>query len=680
MRPSRLATIALLTISCAAAPEAPPAAAPPASPPAPRVLRFDVVMAERVAGAEVVTLREGGSWDGTYEFTDRGRGPKLAVHVEVGADGAPRAIDITGNDYYKAAVDEHLALRGATLAWDNGAERGEAPAGAGAVYTPLAKSPALTAALARALLHAPDHARALLPAGRAQIERGGDLVVEGEGAKAHVTRYDLLGLDFEPTPVWLDDEGQLFAMGSEWWAAVRSGFRSVLPRLFAEQEAARSARLARLAKSIARVPPPAGLAITHARIVDVEARTAAMGTIVVKGDRIVAVGPEATTPVPPGALAIDAAGKTVIPGLWDMHTHVDASDGLLHVAAGVTTVRDLANDMDVLQRLRKSWDAGETIGPRLLAAGFIDGRGPFQGPTKVFADTEEEARADVAMYAARGYVQIKVYSSLKPALVPVIVAEAHRAGLRVSGHVPNGMIAADAVNAGFDELQHMNFVFLDLVASRADDTRTPLRFTLVAERGAGLDLKSQPVKDFVALLASHHTVVDPTLDVFEALFTDRKGTLPERYARYADRLPVGVRRDALRGGLPVPEGKDATFRASFARMLEMTKLLHDSGIRLVAGTDSTAGFDLHRELELYEKAGIAPAEVLAMATIGAARVMKRDKDLGSIAAGKLADLVLVDGKPDAKLADLDRVVTVIKGGVAYGSNEMYAALGVGPVR
>lgn len=506
------------------------------------------------------------------------------------------------------------------------------------------------------------------------------MVVEGEGGKLHVTLYQLLGFDYAPVAIWLDDEGQLFARGSEWQVEVRSGYRSALPRLFAEQESARLSRLGDLAKRVTHRPPPAGLAIVHARIVDVEAKTSQMGTIVVKGDRIVAVGPEATTPVPPGAQTIDAAGKTVIPGLWDMHAHVDASDGLLDLAAGVTTVRDLANDMDVVDHLRKNWDSGETIGPRLILAGFIDGRGPYQGPTKVFADTEEEARSDVATYASRGYAQIKIYSSLKPALVPIIVAEAHRAGLRVSGHVPTGMIAADAVNAGFDELQHMNFVFLDLLASRDQETRTPSRFTIVAERAAGVDLRSAPVKELVALLASHHTVVDPTLNVFEVLYTDRKGVLPERVARIADRLPAMSRRDYMAGGLAVPEGQDATYRASFTRMLEMTKLLFDSGVPLVAGTDAMPGFDLHRELELYEKAGIPPADVLAIATIGAARVMKRDKDLGSITVGKLADLVLVDGKPDALLSDLDRVVTVVKGGAVFDSQDLYTPMGVGPLK
>jgi imidazolonepropionase-like amidohydrolase len=316
----------------------------------------------------------------------------------------------------------------------------------------------------------------------------------------------------------------------------------------------------------------------------------------------------------------------------------------------------------------------------MLLAGLIDGRGPFQGPTKVFADTEEEARADVAMFASHGYEQIKIYSSVKPAIVPAIVAAAHQAGLRVSGHTPSGMIAADAVNAGFDELQHMNFVFLNFLSTREDDTRTPLRFTRVAERGASLDLGSPKVAELFALLSTHHTVIDPTLTIFEGMFTDRRGEVPARVARVADRLPVQVRRGFLAGGLPVPEGMDATYHASFERMLVMTRHLHDHGIRIVAGTDGMPGFDLHRELELYVKAGIDAAEVLSIATIGAARVMKHDKEMGSIQAGKFADLVVVDGKPDVDMDDLDRVETVIKSGVVYASPELYGAIGVAPIK
>jgi imidazolonepropionase-like amidohydrolase len=328
--------------------------------------------------------------------------------------------------------------------------------------------------------------------------------------------------------------------------------------------------------------------------------------------------------------------------------------------------------------MRDAWASGAEIGPRVLVAGLIDGRGPYQGPSKVFADTVAEGKADIDTYAARGYEQIKLYSSLEPELVAPLAAYAHSKHLRVSGHVPAHMFAAEAVEAGYDEIQHANFLMLQFISSRDDDTRTPLRFTLVAQKGASLDLASPEVRKFVALLVKHKTVIDPTLATFEPMFLARQGQLGPTYAAVADRFPVQVRRGLYNGAMPVPEGMDATYRASYEMMKKLVKTLWDAGVRVVAGTDDLAGFALHRELELYADAGIPPADVLALATIGAARVMRHEKEWGSIAPGKYADLVLVDGKPDEHIADVRRPVTVVKGGTVYASADLLAAIGVRP--
>jgi hypothetical protein len=359
-----------------------------------------------------------------------------------------------------------------------------------------------------------------------------------------------------------------------------------------------------------------------------------------------------------------------------MHSHVQPLDGLLDLANGVTGARDLANDVDSLLRTKQAWDSGAEIGPRMVIAGFIDGRGPYQGPTKVFADTVDEGKQDIDMYASKGFEQIKLYSSVKPELVPPLAAYAHSKGLRVSGHIPNGMTAEQAVLAGYDEIQHANFLFLNFLAGKDDDTRTPVRFTLVAQKGAGLDLASPPVKAFIALLAAHKTVIDPTLVTFEPMLLGREGQVYPSYAPIADRLPVQVRRGLLTGGLPVPDGMDATYRASFAAMEKMVRLMWEAGVRVVAGTDALAGFSLARELELYVEAGIPAPDVIALATLGAARVVRHDKEWGSIAAGKLADLVLVDGKPDVQISDVRKPVTVVKGGVVYACADLLGAVGM----
>jgi imidazolonepropionase-like amidohydrolase len=168
------------------------------------------------------------------------------------------------------------------------------------------------------------------------------------------------------------------------------------------------------------------------------------------------------------------------------------------------------------------------------------------------------------------------------------------------------------------------------------------------------------------------------LSIFENMFADRPGQVGEGFAAVAPRLPAQIRRGFLTGGLPVPEGMDQQFRGSFATMLKLVKAAYDAGIPVEAGTDSMAGFALHRELELYVKAGIPAPQVLQLATLGAARIMKRDKELGSIAAGKLADLAIVDGDPSSNISDIRRMRTVIKDGVRYESSELYRALGVTP--
>jgi len=151
------------------------------------------------------------------------------------------------------------------------------------------------------------------------------------------------------------------------------------------------------------------------------------------------------------------------------------------------------------------------------------------------------------------------------------------------------------------------------------------------------------------------------------------------YSAVADRFPTQIRRGFLYGGLDVPAGMDQRYRDSFQQMLKMTRALYDAGVPIVAGTDALAGFTLPRELELYEQAGIPSPKVLQLATLGAARVMKRDQELGSIEAGKLADVILVDGNPATQVGDVRKVSTVVKDGVLYRAAELDRALGVKPL-
>ena len=641
--------------------------------------RYTFTLAGNKAGFESSSRNADGSMQIHFEFNDRGRGPNVNEKIVFGKDGIPVELEISGVDYLKAPVDERFSLKQGTAAWKNRAEEGQQKINGTAFYASISGASEESALLAQALLAAPNHKLPLLPAGEASIEKRSELKINANGQSRTIVQYAINGLGFAPSPLWLAQDGKFFASVSTWSSIIQEGWESATADLLKEQDKFANERSANLARTLAH-RPQGPLVFTHANLFDAEsAQMLPNRTVVITGNRITAVGPDGKVDLPANAETIDAAGKTLMPGLWDMHVHVQPGDGLLHMSCGVTSVRDLANDTDFLMQLRSRFDAGTEIGPRVVMAGFIDGRGPYQGPTKVFADTEEEARNAIDNYAKLGYIQIKVYSSLKPELLPKIVEMAHAHGMRVSGHVPSGMNAAQFVRDGVDEIQHMNFIFLNFMP-QVKDTRTPARFTEVAAHGAEIDPKSEQVQAFIQLLKEHKIVLDPTLSIFESLIDDRPGKMAQGYAAVADSMPAQVRRGFLYGGLPVPAGQDQRYQDSFQRMLDMARTFYDAGIPIVAGTDSYAGLALHRELELYEKAGIPAAKVLQLATLGAARVVKRDSELGSIAPGKLADVILVDGDPAAHISDIRRVRTVVKDGVVFQVADMDRALGVIPMK
>jgi imidazolonepropionase-like amidohydrolase len=644
-------------------------------------VRYTVLMMGQPAGVETSTVTAAGGRQIFFEYNDRGRGPKMSSRIALGADHIPTLVETTGNDYFKGPVAERFTLSDGRAVWKNKAEQETKTVAGRAFYISMDGSPEESALLAQALLTAPGGRLALLPEGEARIERVGELKVaaDGQGGRT-VVQYSISGLGFTPFPIWLDEDRRFFASVSSWLTVIRAGWEASAPALLKTQDELETARDGALAKALTHHPQGA-LVFKNANLFDAETMTMRPHiTVVISGNRITEVGPDAKVKTPARSEVIDAGGQTLMPGLWDMHVHLSGGDGLMHLAAGVTSVRDMGNDTEQLLALRRKFDDGVSIGPRVLAAFLIDGRGPYTGPTKNLVDTEEEARAAVDKAASLGYAQIKIYSSIKPELVPKIVAMAHERGLRVSGHVPAFMNAEQFVRAGVDEIQHTNFLFLNFLFDTVKDTRTPVRFTAVAEHAAELDLQSEPVKSFVRLLLERRIVIDPTVNIFEGMFTGRPGAVSPDFAAVADRLPPQVRRGLLGGGLPVPEGKDQRFRDSFQAMLKMVRALYDADVPVVAGTDSTPGFALHRELELYVAAGIPAPKVLQIATLGAARVMKRDRELGSIARGKLADLILIDGDPAARIGDIRRVTTVVKDGAVYQTSALYQAIGVRPVK
>jgi hypothetical protein len=641
---------------------------------APQTLRYTISSNGKVAGSEVDSYLPEGRVESTFEFNDRGRGPKISAVYIFDSSGLPLRVDETGNDYLKAPVDEHFEVKDGVAHWRSTAENGQGAAGS--FYVSNNGSAAEMAFLVEALQKAHGGTVHLFPAGEARLERLTDVTLEDHGQKMHVTDFAITGLSFGPQTVWLDDQQRFFAMPGTWFALLREGWEKTNDQLYALDLKLRDERYARLAKNLAKHPEHS-IAIEHVRLFDSEqASMREDQTVVVAGDRFVMVGPAAAVHVSADAERIDGTGKTILPGLFDMHAHAQALDGILNIASGVTTVRDMGNDIGELQHLQDLWQNGTAIGPRVWKSGFIDGHSPFQAPTGLYADTAAEAAAAVNRYADLGYVQIKLYSSLNPDFVPGIVKLAHSRGLRVSGHIPNGMIASQFVEDGADEIQHINFIFLNFLASQVKDTRTPERFTAVGTNAAKLDLQSEPVNNFIELLLKHHTTVDVTLATFEGMFSGRPGVASPDLVPVLKRLPAQVQRSAYSGGLPVSAENDQLYQDSYRAMLAMTKRMYDAGIPILAGTDATAGIMLHRELELEVQAGIPAAKSLQIATFNAARLLKQEKELGSIAEGKRADFLLVEGNPAERIGDIRRCRLVMKNGTLYKSGDLYAAVGI----
>jgi imidazolonepropionase-like amidohydrolase len=634
--------------------------------------RYTVTIMGLTAGQQAV-WSEGGRLRAFFQYNDRGRGPKTYSTLAL-QDGVPQSEEVEGNDYMKDAVSEKFSLRDGTASWKSKAEGGSRKLQAPAFYLAMYGAPLDFALLARAALDR-GGSMALLPEGEARIEKVRDLSAQAAGKSQPVTLYAVSGIDFSPLYVWLDERRELFALGGVWQAVVREGWEPAMPALIEAQQEADKQRAKEIAGRLAH--RPGGKLVFHdVGLFDAEvARVVPGQDVVIDGARVVSVAP--TGPAPAGAEVIEGKGKTLIPGLWDMHAHVSGNDGLLNLAAGVTTVRDLANDTDELMARRKRIEEGSELGTRIVMAGFMDGPGPYQGPTKVLVADEKAGREWVDKYAGLGMVQIKLYSSLKPELVAPIAEEAHKKGLRVSGHIPAGLVAAEAVKLGYDEIQHVNFLVLNFMPD-VKETRTPARFLEPAKRAADLDLASAPVREFIQLLLDRHTTLDPTLGAFETLLLDRPGQMSVGVRPVADRFPVQIRRGFLAGSLPVPPGMDARYKASWAKMLALIRQLYERGVPIEAGTDGLAGFGLHRELELDVEAGIPAPAVLRLATLGAAHIMGFDHDLGSVRPGKLADLALIDGDPAARISDVRRTALTVKDGVVYRPAELYRELGVRP--
>jgi imidazolonepropionase-like amidohydrolase len=636
---------------------------------------------KRPSGTSVIT-RKGKQLTTAIEILENGRGPKVDATITLADDGTIAALQARGHHAFGATFESSFSLAGGQASWKSPEETGARALPGPAFYVPPATIPELDGLLVQAALRRGGPGGGtidILPAGTARVEKTGEVQVSAGGTTRTLVGYSISGLKLSPSQTWMNRDGSWFGSVSEWGSLVPQGWEAAIEPLLAEQRRLTRERDARLAAELAHRPPAAGLAFTHARVLDVEkGRWLADQTVLVVGETIKAVGPSTTTKVPAGAEVVDLAGKALLPGLVDMHAHLGDEDGLLNLASGVTTARDVGNDPDKVDDFKKRYDEGAAIGPHVLRFGFIEGRNEKAASSTITAETVEEAQAAVKFFADRGYEGVKIYNSMRPELVPVIAKAAHQRGLLVTGHVPVHMLAHEAVRAGYDGIEHVNMLFLNFFATHDTDTRDTTRFTLVGDKAADFDLTSKPVRDFFKLLVERKTVIDPTNNAFEDLLVGEQGKIIPGLEDMVARLPVQAQRFYLLGGLPLDGDKRARYAASFDKTLAMTRALYDAKVRLVIGTDALAGLMYHHELELYARAGIPNAAILRMATIDPARYLGRAGGVGTVAAGKVADLIVVDGDPLARIADVKKVETTMRAGVVYSTAALYGALGVAP--
>jgi imidazolonepropionase-like amidohydrolase len=659
------------------APTAADAQAAQAALPAPQVLPGAKPLLSQVQIHGMTVGRQALSRQGNevlvdYAFSERGRGDQLRAKWMLDARGLPLRYEAEGNDYWKVPLAERFDRADGKATWKNRVEQGSAAwPEAGAFYLPANAPPEFTGVLARALLKAPGQRLALLPAGEATLTKGPTIVAGGR----RLTLHQISGIDFTPVAVWLDERQQTAAVIDDWFEVLEARDVPALARLTTAQRDADKRWSADVAKRLTHVPQ-GDLLIRHARLFEPRDLVAREDMrVLVRGGFIVRVEPDDGSPAPAGTEVIEAAGRFLMPGLWDVHQHFSGTDGVFDLIAGVTSARDMANDNVPLIERVKRFDAGTELGPRVVKAGIVEGVGPLAGPTDVRVETVEQARKALDWYADRGYEQIKIYSSFKPELVRPIADMAHARGLRVSGHVPAFMRAGQFIDAGADEIQHLNFIVLNFFPEVAD-TRGKDRYTVMAEKLLQLDLDSAPVTGFIAELKRRHTVLDPTVAILEGLYSGAPGEPPAALKGMVERFPPIVRRRLLSGAVAVPPGKEEAYRQALPRLLQLIKRLHDGGVTLMPGTDAFAGYTLHRELELYVRAGIPNAEVLRLATLTPAQVLGVAGQRGEIAAGKQADMVLLDGDPLRDIAALRQVVKTIKAGRVFDPAQLEAAMGM----
>ena len=637
------------------------------------------------AGHQVVTTGDDGITRVDYVFKDNGRGPELKEEFKLAPDGTFTSYHVTGSTTFGAPVDESFGREGNKAWWKSTSDKGEQTVEGTALYSPLGGTPAGFSVAFAALAKRPDGKLPMIPSGTLSTRKVAEAEVSNGKEKRKVQLLALTGIGLVPTFAWAT-EGQpskgesprLFAFIYPGFVQlIEDGWQSNANALETRQKQAETETLVAFQKRLAH-PLQGATLIRNARVFDSEkAVLGPASDVLVRDGRIVSVGATGSGKAKADHV-VDAGGRVLLPGLFDMHAHVGRWDGGLNIATGVTTVRDMGNDNATLQQIIAEEKAGTLLATRIVPGGFIEGESPMSARNGFVIKNLDEAKKAIDWYAEHGYPQIKIYNSFPKAILRDTTAYAHSKGLRVSGHIPAFLRAQEAVEQGYDEIQHINQVMLNFLVDDKTDTRTLVRFYLPAEKVADLDFDSKPVQDFIAMLAKKQTVIDPTISTFE-YWRQRPGQMTESYGPVADHMPPDIQRGLRVAEMKIPDDATAErYNKSFLKMVEFVGRMYKAGVPIVAGTDAIPGFTVQSELEWYVRAGMTPSQALQVATWNGAKYSRTLEDRGSIAPGKRADLILVDGDPTKDISDIRKVALVLKGDTAYYPSEIFEAMGIKP--
>jgi imidazolonepropionase-like amidohydrolase len=637
---------------------------------------------ERLAGKETYDiLSDGANLNVTvdFNFANRGRNVPLTAIFNGQKDWTPIAFEIKGHTSRTTTIDQAVEVGSGKLHIRSRADWRyvDAPQ---RFFTIAGYAPATMQMLLLRYWRAHGVPRQLdvVPLGGHLeiIPRGRDTVTV-KGRKISLLRYLVNGLIWGHEWLWVDAKGDLVAaitVSAEFahFEAIREGYEDALGSLVGLAGKDGMKALAEL-----RNQTPVGesrtIAIVGGTLIDGNGgeplRDAA---VIVRNGRIAAIGPENSLAIPSGAYRVDAAGKTILPGLWDMHAHFEQVEwGPIYLAAGVTTARDCGNEFEFITAVRDALRDDRGVGPRLLLAGVVDGTSPVSaGVQRV--DTPEQALYWTRRYHDAGFQQMKIYSSVKLEEEKIVIGEAHRLGMSVTGHVPDGLDAFQTVAAGQDQINHIIYVadiMHPLLPPDADRTARK-------KATASIDLASPEAAKAVEFLKAHGTVLDPTLAVFEIdeATTEHPVASIEPGVNFV--APELVQ--SLTDVEPPSEASRLQEQVD-KKYLAILGALHRAGIPIIAGTDQTIpGHSMHREIELYVKAGFTPMEAIQAATIVPARAMGLDKDSGSLEAGKRADLIVIDGDPLADIRNTRNVLAVIANGKLFDPSVLWRSVGFKP--